>query len=272
MPFFDAEDAAIYYEMEGQGRPLMLLHGYGLNGLMWKYQRPEFAKSHNVITIDLRGFGRSSSKNIWSDMVMAKDVMGIIKELKLKDIAILGFSMSGPVAIRIAYLMAKEVKKLILASSILPSRGVHKTIGEKKRDLLELEILKTRGVEGWARSIGMWNGPLLGNLLKGNPDLNALWGKIISTHDLNFLSQMMAGRSATEPDVDWRLRLKEIKQRTLIIAGALDSNFIAASKRMTHEIPKSELVIIEGAGHMLNLEKPNEFNSIVLGFLKNKKN
>ena len=60
MPFYDAEDAAIYYETDGEGSPLILLHGYALNGTMWEFQRPVFSKSHAVITVDLRGFGQSS--------------------------------------------------------------------------------------------------------------------------------------------------------------------------------------------------------------------
>jgi pimeloyl-ACP methyl ester carboxylesterase len=272
MPFFDADDAAIYYEIEGDGPPLVLLHGYALNGMMWEYQAPAFSKSHKVITVDLRGFGRSSCGQVWSGAIMASDVIGLMSSLNLDNVAVLGFSMGGPVAVRIAYLLPEVVTKLILVSSILPSRGLPRTKEEERRNRKELEILKSRGVDGWAESMGMWRGPLVGDMLKDNPQLESMWRKLISRHDINYLTCMMTARLTTESGTDWRSRLKKIQQKTLIIAGADDRNFIDASNRLAQDIPNSEMVILEGAGHMVNLEKPEEFNRAVLGFLDMEKN
>jgi pimeloyl-ACP methyl ester carboxylesterase len=272
MPFFDADDAAIYYEIEGDGPPLVLLHGYALNGRMWEYQAPVFSKSHEVITVDLRGFGKSSCGKAWSGAIMAGDIIGLMSSLNLKNIAVLGFSMGGPVAVRIAYLLPEVVIKLILESSILPSRGLPKTKEEERRNGKELEILKSRGVDGWAESMSMWRGQLVGDMLKDNPELESMWRKLISMHDISYLSCMMTARLTTESGTDWRSRLKKIQQKTLIIAGANDKNFVDASKRLAQDIPNSEMVIIEGAGHMVNLERPEEFNRAVLGFLGKEKN
>ena len=272
MPFFDADDAAIYYEIAGDGPPLVLLHGYALNGRMWEYQAPVFSKSYKIITVDLRGFGRSSCGKNWSGAIMASDVIGLISFLKLRNVAVLGFSMGGPVAIRAAILMPEVVTRLILVSSVLPSKGLPNTKVEERHNRKELEILKSRGIEGWAESIGMWNGPLLGDMLKNNPDLENRWRMMISAHDVNYLSNMMTARLTTESSMDWRSRLREIQQKTLVIAGAGDKNFIDASKRLAQDIPNSEMVIIDGAGHIVNLERPEEFNRAVLEFLKKQKN
>ena len=119
MPFYDAKDAAIYYEVTGDGPPLILLHGYALNSALWEFQKSVLSKSHKVITVDLRGFGQSSCDKRWSGSIMAEDIIGIIKSLDLTNAAILGFSMSGPVAFRIANEMPDIVTKLIMVSSIL---------------------------------------------------------------------------------------------------------------------------------------------------------
>jgi pimeloyl-ACP methyl ester carboxylesterase len=275
--FYDAGDAAIYYKIEGRGTPLILLHGYALNGLMWEYQRPVFSKSHTVITVDLRGFGKSSCPSgtglltggrNWSSDVMADDIIGLIKAVNLEDVTVLGFSMSGPVAVRVAYQIPETVTKLILTSAILPSRGLPgANNAEVKLDLKEMDILKSGSVEAWADYIGMWHGPLVDSMFAKNPSVTTLWKKIISRHNPDYLFSMMEARLASESNIDWRSRLKEIKQKTLVIAGSLDKNFIAASRHLAEDIPNSQLMIIEDAGHMVNLEKPDEFNSAVLGFL-----
>lgn len=266
MPFHDAGDAAIYYDSEGDGSPLVLLHGYALNGLMWEFQRPAFAKSHKVVTVDLRGFGKSSCGRSWSGQVMAEDVMGLIESLKLEDVTVLGFSMSGPVAIRAAYEMPAKVRRLILASSILPSGGRPKAGSQDAMNREELEVLRLRGILAWADFIGLSRGPLVDNMFKRNPDIAELWKRMISRHNPDFLLRMMTARLAAVSEIDWRARLGEIKQPAAIIAGAQDSQFLDASRRLARDMPDARLTVIKGAGHMVNLEAPREFEEAVLQF------
>jgi pimeloyl-ACP methyl ester carboxylesterase len=270
MPFYDAGDAAIYYEITGQGSPLILLHGYALNGLMWKFQIEEFSKNNSVIAVDLRGFGKSSCGREWSGAIMAGDVEGLIKWLGLRDVAILGFSMSGPGAVRVAYNLPDAVSRLILVSSILPSAGRPKAASESKHQQKELDILRLRGVEAWAEAIGMMKGPLVDNMFKRNPDIAPLWRELISRHNPDYLLCMMNGRLGTPSTVDWRSRLSELKQETLVIAGSQDIKFVDASHHLAQAIPRCRLALIKGAGHMVNLEAPEEFNRNVMGFLEMK--
>jgi len=260
MPFYDAGDAAIYYEITGAGRPhlgpnaaLILLHGYALNTLMWHYQVPEFARSYQVITVDLRGLGRSSCGKSWSGQVMADDVAGLLRELNLRDCAVIGFSMGGPVAMILAIEHADRISKLILASSPLPSAGRPRNKAESKALLGELETLTLHGVDKWADMIGLKAGPI--------------WGQMIALHNPDYLRCLMTFRAAAVSNVDWRARLPQITQPTLVIAGAQDAGFIDASRYLHRHIPGSKLSIISGAGHMVNLEKPAEFNAAVLEFL-----
>jgi pimeloyl-[acyl-carrier protein] methyl ester esterase len=267
MPFHDAGDCAIYYDVTGDGPPLILLHGYALNGLMWDFQVPAFSKYFRVITIDLRGFGRSSCGNEWSGNAMAGDVIGIIKELDLKDVTVLGFSLSGGSAVRAALELPGYVSKLILVSSILPSRGLPRTKKEEQYQSKEWEVLRLRGVEAWDEAIGMRKGKLVDNIFKRNPDARPIWEKIISRHNPDYLLQMMAARANTQSTLDWRARLNEIKQKTLLIFGAQDRQFRDGAYHLDREINDTRLIIISGAGHMVNLEKPKEFNGAVIEFL-----
>jgi pimeloyl-ACP methyl ester carboxylesterase len=268
MAFYDANDAAIYYEIEGDGPPLVLLHGYALNSAMWEFQKSVLAKSHKVITVDLRGFGQSSCGKFWSGSIMAEDIIGMIKSLDLKDVAILGFSMSGPVAFRIAYEMPDIVAKLFMVSSILPSSGRPKAKKETELQRHELNILRLRGVKDWGEQMGLLSGPLVNNIFKRNPGSRPIWEKMISRHNPDYLLCMMTARQTKSSSVNWRARLSQIKQPTLIIAGAQDSQFLDSAGYLHRNIPNSKLEIISGAGHMVNLETPAKFNRIISVFLK----
>jgi len=267
MPFYDAHDAAIYYDECGAGRPLILLHGYALNSLMWELQKPVFSKSHKVITVDLRGFGDSSCSQQWSGSIMADDVMGLVASLDLHDITIIGFSMSGPVALRVACHMPESVTKLILVSSILPSSGRPKAKSEERLQQRELDVLKLSGVEGWAKEIGLFDATFIGNMFRRNPDTKSLWQRMIDRHDAHRILCMLNARLNTESPVDWRSRLPQITQPTLVVAGAQDDRFLDASRHLARDIPNSRLEIISGASHMVNLEDAERFDGAVMGFL-----
>jgi pimeloyl-ACP methyl ester carboxylesterase len=268
LPFFDAGDAAIYYEFAGEGKPLILLHGYALNCLMWHYQIPEFARTRQVVSIDLRGFGKSSCGQRWSGQVMADDVAGLLNELDLRDCAVIGFSMGGPVAIRLAIEQTDRIKMLILASSPLPSAGRARSKVELKVQARELETLTLHGVDSWAEEIGLKAGPLVDNIFRRNPEARPIWDSMIARHNPDYLRCMMTARANAASKVDWRARLPEITCPTLVIAGAQDARFIDASRYLHRHIAGSKLQIINGAGHMVNLEKPDEFNEAVLEFLR----
>jgi pimeloyl-ACP methyl ester carboxylesterase len=267
MPFYETEDAAIYYEIEGQGPPLILLHGYALNGLMWEFQKPALSKTHKLVTVDLRGFGKSSCGKCWSGAYMAEDLKGIIESLRLTDVTLLGFSMSGPVAVRLALEIPDIITRLILVSSILPSSGRPRTEGEIQFQERELAALEKGDVRGWTEAIAFRTGPLVGKMFQKNPAAAPLWERIINRHHRDYLLCMMHGRLGTVSNIDWRSRLSKIRQQTLVIAGAEDKKFIDASRRLADVIPNSKFEIIENAGHMVNLERPDEFNRVILDFL-----
>ena len=268
MPFYDADDAAIYYEITGDGPPVMFFHGYALNSLMWEFQKPAVTAKFRMITVDLRGFGQSSCSRRWSGNIMADDISGLIESLDLRDLTVVGFSMSGPVAFRLALAHPERIKKLVMVSSILPSSGRPRKNSQNLAQKRELDILTLQGVNAWAEKVGLKEGPMVGNIFKRNPASKELWDKMLNRHNPDFLRCMMQARENTSPSENWRYRLKEVVQPTLIVAGAQDDRFLDASRYMHREIPNARLAIIHGAGHMVNLEKPEEFNQALMGFLE----
>ncbi len=267
MPYYDTGDAAIHYDITGNGPPLVMLHGYALNSLMWEFQIPEFAKSNTVFSVDLRGFGKSSCGQEWSGNVMADDIIGLIKSLGLENVAIMGFSLSGPAAFRAAHSLPGIVTGLVMVSSILPSKGRPRAEKESRRHDKEMEILRLRGPRAWAEATGLESGPLVSRIFKVNPQARPVWERIFERHNPDYLLGMMKARQNSSSLIDWRSRLGEITQQTLIVNGEEDTKFIDGANYLQRTIPNSELRVIEGAGHMVNLEKPEEFNSVIMDFL-----
>jgi non-heme chloroperoxidase len=89
----------IYYEDHGSGQPVVLIHGYPLNGNSWERQERELlASGHRVIRYDRRGFGRSSQPTVGYDYdTFAADLNALLEHLDLTDIVLVGFSMGTPV-------------------------------------------------------------------------------------------------------------------------------------------------------------------------------
>ena len=115
--------------------------------------------------------------------------------------------------------------------------------------------------------MGLRDGPLIGNTFRRNPDAKPVWETMLARHNPDYLRCMMEARSQPAEPIDWRAKLADIGQPTMVIAGAQDARFIDASRQLAKTIPNAELEVISGAGHMVNLERPDEFNRVLLAFL-----
>ncbi|HEY7617942.1 MAG TPA: alpha/beta hydrolase, partial [Terriglobales bacterium] len=93
----NSTDIELYYEDHGSGDPVVLIHGYPLSGASWEKQIPALlAAGRRVITYDRRGFGKSSQPTTgYNYDTFAEDLHKVITHLKLRDFALVGFSMGG---------------------------------------------------------------------------------------------------------------------------------------------------------------------------------
>ena len=124
MPFIKAEDGTqLYYKDWGQGRAVVLIHGWPLDADMWEAQAPALASAGlRVISYDRRGFGRSDQPWTGYDYdTMANDLAAVIQGLSLHDVALVGFSMGGgEIARYMSRHGGRNVSKAVLVSSICP--------------------------------------------------------------------------------------------------------------------------------------------------------
>jgi pimeloyl-ACP methyl ester carboxylesterase len=255
-------DINMHCEVHGEGEPLLLIMGLGSDLSGWMLQTPEFSRRYRVIAFDNRGVGRTDAPDIpYSIEMMADDTAGLMNVLGVDEAHVLGKSMGGYIAQELAIRHPGRIKSLMLAST---SAGPY--------------VLETHILEAWVGAVmeGISRKAFFQLMLPfiftdktfENPEM------------VQMAIDMIAGRSCPAPDhaiarqfiacVEHyaRGRLSRITAPTLVLAGKDD--FFAPftlSEELAASIPNARLVVLEGGGHALNTDIPDEFNRTVLEFL-----
>lgn len=238
----------------------MLLHGYPFNRSLWRNQIKELAKDHRVIAPDLRGHGESAVASGPATMeLMAADVAALLDRLDISHATIGGLSMGGYVALAFYRLFAARVGSLILAAT----RAQADTAEARQNRAVQADKAMREGMEGIADA-------LLPKLLSAEtvaicPEVvEHLRGMMVSTNPQGAAAALQ-GMAIRQDQTSF---LNEIKTPTLILVGSEDAITPVADAELMHdEIAGSRLEVLKGAGHVLNLEKPDEFSKAVVEFL-----
>ena len=247
------------YEDVGSGPSVVLLHGYPFNRSMWADQTAELKKHHRVIVPDLRGHGGSAVSQAASMQSMATDVASLLETLNISRATIGGLSMGGYVALAFYRLFPLRVRSLVLADT----RAQADTDEGKQNREQQAEKALREGMEGIAD--GLLPKLLAPETVTKHPEIvKRLRGMMAETNPEGAAAALrgMAGRQ------DQTSFLSRIIAPTLILVGSEDAiTPVADSELMHREIGGSRLKIIEGAGHVSNLERPEEFNAALVKFL-----
>lgn len=251
----------LYYEMQGKGRTVVLVHGGLVDSRMWDEQFDAFAKHYRVIRYDLRGFGRSEFS--MGPLSHIEDLYALLKFLKVEQASLVGLSLGGQVATDFTLEHPLMVEKLILSGSAL--RGF-----QYPRDPLRAAIDKAAEEQGRDKAIEMWLDYKLFATAKKNPVFQRRMKQMLVDNYRTWgpTPAPIVWKWPATPSIE---RLSEIKKPTLIIVGDQDvPNILAISDVLKDKISGARKVVVKGVSHHLNMEKPKEFNKAVLGFLKEK--
>lgn len=259
MPVVNLGKIEIYYEIHGQGDPLLLIHGLGSSSQDWEMQLPEFSRHFQVISIDLRGHGSSGKPpGPYGIPLFAEDTARLLSGLGLKSAHILGISLGGMVAFQLALDHPEMVGSLVIVNSVpeLIAHNFKDRIDYWKR----LLIVRLFGLEKM--------GQVLAERFFTEPEQAVLREIFVQHWAENHKPSYLASLKAA---FGWSVlgRLGEIQAPTLVIGADGDYFSNAEKERYTRLIPNAELVIVENSRHALPAEKPNEFNHLVLSFLCN---
>lgn len=254
-------DIEIAYDDEGSGTPVVLLHGYPFNRSMWREQFEELKHHHRVIVPDLRGHGQSAvTPGVVTMSDMADDVAALLERLEVSRPAIGGLSMGGYVALAFCRRFPLQVRSLVLADT----RAQGDTEEGKLNREQQAEKALREGMEGIANA-------LLPKLL--SPETVATRPEIVKrVRDMMVATDPRGAAAALRGMAqrqDQTSFLSHIIAPTLVLAGTKDTlTPVADAELMHHEIGGSSMKIIEGAAHVSNIEKPEEFNRVVVEFLR----
>jgi len=263
--YVDTNGQQIYYEMQGEGEPLILIMGIGGDSTMWApYQMPVLSTNYQVIVLDNRDAGRSS-KAISSYTIadMADDVAGLLDGLGIERTHILGISMGGMIAQEFALLHPDRLNRLILT-------GTSATTGRAKFDpIMSWNFVKQNDTDGLAFAAQQFIWLFSTEFLRNHQAVDQTLALFASNP--NPLSPEAYTRQAEAYlKHDALDRLKDVKAPTLVISGEQDRltpPWIA--RELADAIPGAKFHLVEGSGasHALILERPDDFNRTVMNFL-----
>lgn len=251
MPNIDRDGVGIYYEVHGDGPPLLLTHGYSSTSAMWHGQIDAFAKDHMLILWDMRGHGRSDypdDPKAYSEELTVGDIAAILDAVGAKRAIIGGLSLGGYMSLAFYRAHPDRARALLIIDT---------GPGFRKDDAREA-----------------WNARALGTADKldqeGLAMLKSATRERASASHRNAKGLALAARGMlTQRDARVIELLPDVKVPCLIVVGADDTPFLAASDYMAAKIPGAQKVVIPAAGHAVNIDQPKAFVDAVMPFLKN---
>ena len=253
----------IYYEVDGKGTPVVLIHGWSLNLRMWDPQVPALKDHFRVIRYDRRGFGRSSgSEDVTWD---AADLNALLDHLGVTAAHLLGNSQGGRVALHFARDYPDRVLSITLHGTSSPDGfGLQWTGDDRPRFDEWAKIAREDGIDAFRRA---WNAHPLMAIPSGKDDarrrLRALIDDYRGGRFLNPVQPSGPVRPITMEEV------RQIRVPTLVIIGEYEVPFLQiVARARAYSIPGARLSVIPGGGHMITLIEPAGYNATVERFLE----
>jgi pimeloyl-ACP methyl ester carboxylesterase len=231
----------MYYETQGRGSPLLLLHGGAGNGMQFEKQRPAFAEHHLLIVPDCRAQGRTTDRPgplTYHDM--AEDMVALLDRLRVGRVDVMGWSDGGDIGLDLAIHHPERVAHLVTFGANFSPDGLNAA-----------DVAWNRAATPDSFGPGMREG-----WTKLNPQpahYEAAMGKILAMW-------------RTEPRFT-RAQLGRIRARTLVCAGEHDLIRPEHTAALARAIPGARMWIVPGASHGAMIERPDLVNPRVLAFL-----
>ena len=254
----------LWHEIAGEGAPVLLIHEGICDSRMWDPQWRTFPSAHRTVRCDLRGFGRTPLPA--EPYAHARDVVELLDRLELGPAALVGVSLGGCVALDVALARPDLVNGLVLVGSSLPDHEWSDTVSryaEEEEAALERGDLDS-AVEATLR---MWvDGPK-----RGPSEVDPAVRSFVAEMQRRALELQLPTWEDAEEELlvpDLASRYVELRVPTLVLVGSEDvSDMHAIAERLASGIPSARKAEIAATAHVPSIERPEEFDRLVLGFL-----
>jgi pimeloyl-ACP methyl ester carboxylesterase len=266
--YADVAGARLYYEMAGEGATLVLVHAGIADRRMWDDQWLTFQSKYRVMRYDMRGFGNSPMHP--GPFSNRQDLYGLLEFLGIGQAHLIACSMGGMSVIDFALEHPQMVSSMVLISAAVSGMQMQ---GEMPMQVLEMIQARRKGeferaadlhVQIWADGFRRGSGHADEKVRERvrQMGLQALSNQAEFLKETGFLTE----EPLSPPAID---RLEQLVMPALIMAGDLDDkNVLQTADLLARRLPKARKMIIPGTAHLPGMEKPQEFNRVVLGFLE----
>jgi 3-oxoadipate enol-lactonase len=258
--FAEVNGARLYYEAMGKGPAVVLIHGGLVDSRLWDAQMKPLSKRFRVVRYDIRGYGRSPAPA--GEYYPLEDLRALLDYLKIDKATLVGLSLGGIVAADFSLEYPARVERLVLVGAGL--RGDKQPPDEKVSN---------------ARRVGAKEGPekffeaftqtdMLAGLRNRPAARAAMHTMMVENYKADAYIRAGLPQAPEPPTIQ---RLGQIKTPTLVVIGSLDGrNLQNIADTLASKIPGARKVVIPGASHHPPVETPEEFNRVLLDYLKGK--
>ncbi|EOD00336.1 alpha/beta fold hydrolase [Caldisalinibacter kiritimatiensis] len=262
MPYLSVNDKNIYYEMYGEGEPLVVLNGIMMSTASWQAFIEPFSKQYKLVLMDFVDQGKSEKvEEIYTQDLQAEVLKGLIDKLGFTKVHLLGISYGGEVALKFALKYQDKINSLILSNTTSYTNELLKDLGKAW-----IKAAKTYDGETFFRTVipSVYSIEFYDNNIEWLRKREKLFIQLFTKEWYDaFVRLVISAESLNVTE-----QLHEINVPTLIIGSEYDSTTpLRLQEHIYKRIKDSKFVVIKGAGHASMYEKPYEFVSIVLGFL-----
>lgn len=248
MALLNRDGVKIYYEVHGSGPAVLLSHGYSATSAMWTGQVDALSRAHTLILWDMRGHGASDSPDdptLYSEAHTVADMAALLDTVNAQSAVVGGLSLGGYMSLAFYVEHRARVDALMLFDTgpgyrSDSGRAAWNRTAEQRAKLLEQQGLAALSASGEVAVSRHRSAQGLAHAARG----------------------MLAQRDGRVMEA-----LPHIDVPTLVLVGALDQPFLGATDYMAGKIPGATKVVLDGAGHASNIDKPRAFNSAVTDFL-----
>lgn len=249
------------YDDLGEGdTPVIFLHGYPFSKAMWRKQLEFLQTTNRVIACDIRGFGDSEDESsILSIDLFAEDLLQFMDSLKIEKAIVCGLSMGGFIALNAHKRFPERFEALILCDT----QCIADTPAVKEKRYKTIDDISANGVKNF--NDGFIENVFHRDSLSNKKELVEELRKVVFENSQHIIT---AGLTALAERTETCSTLGAISIPTMIICGREDTVTPLAQSDFMHQmIEGSTMHVIDNAGHVSNLEQPDEFNQYLLDFL-----
>ena len=262
----DVNGALLYYEVAGEGEPLVLVHAGIADARMWDGQVEAFAQRYRVIRYDLRGFGKTAI--VEGPYSHHEDLRGLLDSLEVERAHLVACSMGGRAVLDFALHYPERARALVLVGTAVsgfegdfepPDQWDELVAADEAGDLGRVSELE---VQIWIDGPG-----------RHPEDVDGAVRDLVREMNLIALQNETSGLGEElPPDPPAVDRLSEIRAPALILVGDSDQpRTLAAADLLASGLPNARKVVMTGTAHLPNMERPEEFNRILLDYLEDVK-